>query len=269
MIPALIARADRRLPRGVAHMCIQFIIWMAFYFAYNITRGLADRDVSLAFENGEAIARAEERLGLLFEPMLQGLVVHPLMLFLTTWSYWLSQFVIVGVALAWVYFRRHERFAFFRNWLIVANVTGLVCYVLIPTAPPRMLPRWGFTDTLADHHDSVSSLANQYAAMPSLHAMDALIVGVVMFGAVRSCTAKIAWLAWPAWIIFVVLATSNHYWLDIVAGIAIALPAAALSAGTAEPTSRGDLAEADLIARENDASADALVLEGPGSATLP
>ncbi len=258
MISTLVARADRRLPRGVSHLCIQFVIWMAFYFAYNITRGLADRNVSLAFENGEAIARAEERLGLLFEPALQGLVVHPLMVFLTTWSYWLSQFVIVGVALAWVYLRRHERFAFFRNWLIVANVTGLICYVLIPTAPPRMLPRWGFTDTLAEHHDSVSSLANQYAAMPSLHAMDALIVGVAMFGAVRSRTAKILWLAWPAWIIFVVLATSNHYWLDIVAAIAIALPAAVVVRRHGRPDKlrreplpeamSDDVAEADLLA---------------------
>jgi membrane-associated phospholipid phosphatase len=59
--------------------------------------------------------------------------------------------------------------------------------------------------------------------MPSLHAMDAFIVGVVMFGLVRSRLAKALWLAWPAWVAFAVISTGNHYWLDVVAGIVLAL----------------------------------------------
>ena len=100
--------------------------------------------------------------------------------------------MVVGLTLLWVYFRHHERFAGFRNWLIVANVLGLVCYVLVPTAPPRMFPEWGFVDTLAQYsgvnHESgiIAHTANPYAAMPSLHSMDAFIVGIVMFGVCRS-----------------------------------------------------------------------------------
>jgi membrane-associated phospholipid phosphatase len=59
--------------------------------------------------------------------------------------------------------------------------------------------------------------------MPSLHAMDALIVGIVMFGLVRSRLAKALWLAWPAWVAFAVISTGNHYWLDVVAGFALAV----------------------------------------------
>jgi len=59
--------------------------------------------------------------------------------------------------------------------------------------------------------------------MPSLHAMDALIVGIVMFGLVRSRLAKALWLMWPVWVGFAVISTGNHYWLDVVAGFAIAL----------------------------------------------
>ena len=62
----------------------------------------------------------------------------------TSYTYWLSQFAIVGLTLLWVYFRHHERFAGFRNWLIAANLVGLLGYVLMPTAPPRMFPEWGF-----------------------------------------------------------------------------------------------------------------------------
>ena len=70
-----------------------------------------------------------------------------------------------------------------RNTLLLANMIGLVGFVLVPTAPPRMFPELGFVDTLAGfgiNHDSaiVRADANPYAAMPSLHAADALIIGV-------------------------------------------------------------------------------------------
>ena len=151
------------------------------------------------------------------------------MITLTSYTYWLSQFAVVGIALLWVYFKHHERFAGFRNWLIAANLLGLVGYVLMPTAPPRMFPEWGFVDYVAQYsavsHDSgvIAWGSNPYAAMPSLHAMDAFIVGVVMFGLVRSRIAKALWLAWPAWVAFAVIATANHYWLDVVAGIVLAI----------------------------------------------
>ena len=75
------------------------------------------------------------------------------------------------------------------------------------------------------NHDSgvIAWGSNPYAAMPSLHAMDALIVGIVMFGLVRSRIAKALWLAWPAWVAFAVIATGNHYWLDVVAGFVLAI----------------------------------------------
>jgi membrane-associated phospholipid phosphatase len=225
-----VGTAHRRLPRGVGHLGIQLLVWFAFYFAYNITRGLADRNVAAAFENGEWIARTESRLGTLFEPSLQRTFDTSLMTTLMSSTYWLSQFVVVGVALFWVYVRHHRHFAFFRNWLVVANLTGLVCYVLVPTAPPRMLPEWGFTDTLAESgsidHESVGRLANQFAAMPSLHVMNAFIVGVTLALLVRRPVLRVLWLVWPAWVAFAVMATGNHYWLDIAAGIAIAVLAA-------------------------------------------
>jgi membrane-associated phospholipid phosphatase len=224
------AQRSGRLPRGWAHLALQFVIWMGFYAAYQVARGAADRSVVDAFRNGEWVLRTERELGALFEPALQrALDTSSLLVTLTSYTYWLSQFAVVGAALLWVYFRRHEQFARFRNWLIVANLVGLVGYVFMPTAPPRMFPEWGFIDFVAQYsaisHESgiIAWGSNPYAAMPSLHAMDALIVGVVMFGLVRSRVAKVLWLAWPAWVAFAVVATGNHYWLDVVAGILIAV----------------------------------------------
>jgi membrane-associated phospholipid phosphatase len=205
---------------------------MGFYAAYQLARGAADRSVADAFQNGEWVLRTERELGALFEPGVQRVVdTSSLLVTLTSYTYWLSQFAVVGIALLWVYFRQHERFAAFRNWLIGANLVGLVGYVLMPTAPPRMFPEWGFVDTLAQfssvtHESGLIALgSNPYAAMPSLHAMDALIVGIVMFGLVRSRIAKALWLAWPAWVAFAVISTGNHYWLDIVVGFVIAIAA--------------------------------------------
>ena len=145
-----------------------------------------------AFWNGLHVIRIEQWTGTLFEPTIQGFVDSSQVLIkATTYTYWLSQFVIVGATLLWVYFKHHDRFAGFRNWLIGANIVGLVCYVILPTAPPRMFPAWGFVDTLAEysgvnHGSTVIALtSNPYAAMPSLHSMDAFIVGVVMFGVCR------------------------------------------------------------------------------------
>jgi membrane-associated phospholipid phosphatase len=229
-VSSLVADTSRRLPRGWAHLALQFVIWMGFYVVYQVARGAADRSVYDAFQNGEWILRKQQELGALFEPTVQRLVDGSgLMILLTSYTYWLSQFAVIGITLLWVYFRRHEHFARFRNWLIVANLLGLVGYVLVPTAPPRMFPEWGFVDTLAQYssinHDSglISFASNPYAAMPSLHAMDALIVGIVMFGLVRSRLAKTLWLLWPAWVSFAVISTGNHFWLDVVAGFALAV----------------------------------------------
>ena len=71
--------------------------------------------------------------------------------------------------------------------------------------------------------DVVTFAANPYAAMPSLHAMDALIVGLVMASVCRSRAARVLWLVWPAWVSFAVMGTGNHFWLDCVAGFLLAI----------------------------------------------
>jgi hypothetical protein len=95
----------------------------------------------------------------------------------------------------------------------------------MPTAPPRLLGV-GFVN---QHRDGfVQLLANPYAAMPSLHAGDALIVGIVLATLTRSLVWRLVWMAWPAWVWFCVMATGNHFWLDCLAGSAVALLAMAV-----------------------------------------
>lgn len=231
---AATATERRFLPRGWTDLILQLAIWFGFLAAYQVARGMADRNPGEAFDNGLKVVDIERRASGLWELSLQSYAHRSDVL---TWSvsatYWLSQFTVMGLALLFVYLRRNESFTRFRNAIMLANVLGLVGYVMLPTAPPRMFPELGFVDTLStfggpNHGSGLVELAsNPYAAMPSLHSADALIVGVVMATVVRRSWAKAIWLAWPAWVWFAVIATGNHFWLDVVAGIALAVAAGA------------------------------------------
>ena len=59
---------------------------------------------------------------------------------------------------------------------------ALVGYVVYPTAPPRVFPELGFTDSVAQFThvsdtSSVNALFNPYAAVPSMHVCFALMIG--------------------------------------------------------------------------------------------
>ena len=227
------ASAGRLLPRGWGDLARQLVIWFGFILAYQVARGLADRNPAQAFENGLKVMDLERNAGALFELTLQQVVNgSQLLTTLMSWTYWLSQFAVLGLALLWVYLRRNSAFTRFRNVILLANAFGLVGYILLPTAPPRMFWDAGFVDTLAasgslNHGSGFVELAsNPYAAMPSLHAADALLVGLIMASVVRRAFFKVVWLLWPAWVWLSVMATANHFWLDIVAGLGVAFLAA-------------------------------------------
>jgi membrane-associated phospholipid phosphatase len=227
---AAIAAGRRLFPRGYADFGYQLLIWFGFLAAYQVARGVADRDPTRAFANGWRVIDVEQRLAGLGELTLQGWTQSSQVLeTLVSWTYWNSEFTVIGLALLWVYFRRNEAFTRFRNTILLANVLGLIGYVFLPTAPPRLFTSMGFTDTLSqfgglNHGSGLVELAsNPYAAMPSLHAADALIAGVILASVVRRPIWKAVWLVWPAWVWFAVMATGNHFWLDVVAGILLAL----------------------------------------------
>jgi hypothetical protein len=226
----------RLLPRGLGDLIFQISLWLGFVLVYRLAWGIADHGGSVtpvARENARHIIDLENHLNSLYELSLQKVLLSSrLLIGAAAATYWLSQFFVLGLALFWVYFRQTESFTRFRNWLMLANVIGLIGYVLIPTAPPRMFPSLGFLDIealfsgLTTSSKGVSAFANPYAAMPSLHAADALIVGVTMAFVCRRLWAKVLWCLWPPWVWFTVMATGNHFWLDCLAGVLVTLIAA-------------------------------------------
>ena len=233
---AITATVDRRgiLPRGWRDFLFQLSLWFGFLALYEIARGVADRSTADAFRNGQWIIDFEAPhtlYELTFQRMLQS---SDALMTAASWTYWGSQFTVLGLALLWAYLRHNEAFYKFRNAIMLANLIGLIGYVLVPTAPPRMFPTFGFVDSLSNfggisHGSLVVQLAsNPYAAVPSLHAADSLIVGVVLATQVKSLFMKVVWLLWPVWVWIVVMATGNHFWIDILAGILVAVVACAI-----------------------------------------
>src|SRR5919108_209017 len=171
---AAIAAGRRYLPRGYADLARQMLIWFGFLLAYQIARGLADRDPTRAFVNGWRVIDLEERLAGLGELTLQGWTQSSHFLAeLVSLTYWNSEFTVIGIALLWVYLRRNHAFTRFRNSILLANLLGLIGYVALPTAPPRLFTAMGFSDTLGQ-----------------LDVLAGFLVGVIALGLVYHATVR-------------------------------------------------------------------------------
>jgi membrane-associated phospholipid phosphatase len=228
----VVALGSRVLPRGWRDFGLQLMIWFGFYFSYLAVRHLTGHDSGKAVMNGLRVISLEQRVTHhLFELTVERVAdSSSLLLTAAAWTYWNSEFTVIGLTLLWVYLRRHEKFRRFRNTILLANLIGLVGFVVMPTAPPWMFPGHGFVDGVNHSSALLQTLGNPYAAMPSLHAADALIVGWFLVATCRTVWAKALWALWPLWVWFCVVATANHYLLDVVAGIGVAAAALLLIA---------------------------------------
>ena len=224
---------NRLLPKGLLDAAIQFLLFFAAYNAYQVVRGISDSGRETAFANAERLIDLERATGTFFEPgFQQALLDQSWLIDAANFMYMNSHFVITTGFLAWLYLFRNEHFYFVRNMFMVAMGLGLVGYTVFPTAPPRLIPGEGFTDTIAaftgvaQDSKTVSLLVNQYAAVPSMHIAFSLIIAVPAMALCRHPVARAIWSAYPLLVFFVIVVTGNHFWLDAAAGAAVACVAA-------------------------------------------
>ncbi len=220
--------SSRWLPRGWLDALRQLSLFAGAYYAYRLVRGFADGQVSVAFENARALVDAERTLGTFFEPGLQAWAQgHAWIVTAANWMYVNSHFVVTTTFLLWLYLARNHAFYYVRNMFMVAMGLALVLYLTVPTAPPRFMPEWGFTDTVAAFvgeaaEQGASVLYNPFAAVPSMHVAFALMIAIPAVKLVRARGLKLAWAAYPLLVTFVVLVTANHFWLDAAFGAMVA-----------------------------------------------
>lgn len=225
-------RGGRLLPRGAPDALRQLALFASVYYLYNLVRGMVNSDVAAAYQNARTLVDAERAVGLFFEPALQTWALgHAWVADAASWVYVNSHFTVTTAFLVWLYLRRREAFCYVRNMFMVAMGIALVGYMAFPTAPPRFLPEWGFTDTVVNLVGEEAArgaevLYNPFAAVPSMHVAFALMVAVSAVILVRSRPLKLVWALYPVLVTFVVMVTGNHFWLDAVFGAMVAAAAA-------------------------------------------
>jgi hypothetical protein len=243
-------RRGHSLPHGWKDLSCQLLLFTGVYLVYQLVSGLVSAgDGYKPFGDATTIINLERALHVFVEPSIQAWAMRTRWLMdLADWSYLNAHYLVTPAALLFIYLRRHDSFDFVRNMFIAAMAIALVGYTAFPTAPPRLMPEWGFTDSISQFLHASGSIddgparlfVNFYAAVPSMHVCMAAMIGLAMFQQSRHAGAKIAWSLYPVWITFVVIATGNHYLTDIVLGILTAALAAAVghAATRAKPDSR-------------------------------
>ena len=216
--------SGRWLPNGWLDAIRQLALFAGAYYLYRIVRGIVDGQAALAFENARNLVDAERTLGLFFEPGLQAWAEgKEWIITSSSWMYVNSHFVITTTFLIWLYIARNHAFYFVRNMFMVAMGLALVGYMAYPTAPPRFLPEWGFSDSVANFvgenaEQSANVLYNPFAAVPSMHVAFALMIAVPAMMLVKRRVFKALWAIYPFVVTFVVVATGNHFIMDAVLG---------------------------------------------------
>ena len=207
----------------------------ALYVCYMVARGLIGVHLEEAEARGADILGLEAAFALDMErPLNTFLTAVPLLGLLAAYLYATLHYVVTPAVLVWVALRRRRAYTAERNAILIATAIGLVGYWLLPTAPPRLVDA-GLTDTMAAFSDlgwwgdaasaprGTESLSNQYAAMPSLHVGWAAWVAACLAAHAGSrLVRRLAW-TYPTLMALVVMATANHYLLDVVAGAGCAI----------------------------------------------
>ena len=247
MLSRLRTMRTRFLPHGPLDVIWQVALFAMAYYGYRIVRGWIDdpQGAAVAFQNARHLIGIERTLGIFVEPSVNAWAdTKPAIIDFASWMYINAQTSVTLGALAFLYLFHNRSFYFVRNMFMVAFALALVGYALLPTAPPRFFPEWGFSDAVSDfvgvRHDSVTAdaLFNPYAAVPSMHIAFALMIGMPLARLCKHRAARIAWCLYPLLVLFVIVATGNHFFSDAILG-AVTAGIGALVAermGKARPT---------------------------------
>jgi hypothetical protein len=185
-------------------------------------------DVGVAVAHARDVLDLQRMLGIDWErPVQDATLGLPWLSHFCSWFYVWGYFPAVFATLLGLYVARPASYALLRNALLISGLVGLFFYAFYPCAPPR-LAGLGYTDTVLTS-DSLNAaarphgLANEIAAIPSFHMAWLIVSAVVVFSATRSPWLRALCVVEPVMMAYAVVATGNHWVLDVPAGAALAL----------------------------------------------
>jgi hypothetical protein len=199
------------------------------YYLYREARNLVPNQPSIAMRHGRSVQWLQDRMHLNFELSLNHFVYHNEWLAQTMDYYYATMhFVVTIVVLVWLFVARKRIYRGMRTALFATTLIGLAGFFLYPLAPPRLLPQYGYFDTLKLYNTwgsladpDVEKHTNQYAAMPSLHIGWSLWCAIAIFYCTRVVWLRVLGIAYPIATLLVIVGTANHFILDAVGGIVV------------------------------------------------
>jgi PAP2 superfamily len=205
----------------------EIAIGLGAYAAYLAVRRAVWTDAgrARAHRNAGRLIALERRLGLLVEPRLQALALRaPRLVDALNAGYAAGN---VALSVGWLmrlYARGDEGFGRERRAAVIAFLAALPVFLAFPTAPPRS--QEGFIDTLADRgidlgHPLIVRLYNPIAAMPSHHVAFAVVTGEGLAARGGGPWVRALWRGYAPIVAVVVVATGNHFVVDVAAGAAL------------------------------------------------
>lgn len=213
--------------RGVRGLLVELGL-VAVALALNLlVRWYTLDELGTALDHAHDVLGLERRLGLDWEHGVQDatLAVSGLSA-LADWFYVWGYFPVVVAGLVWLYATRPTTYAVLRNALLSSGAIGLLFYAFYPCAPPR-LTDLGYTDTVAsgalDGAARPLGVANELAAIPSFHIAWLVVLAVVVCRTTDSRLLRVLCVVHPVVMSYVIVATANHWVLDIPAGVALGL----------------------------------------------
>jgi hypothetical protein len=213
-----------RLP-WLLGQAVLLLIGVVVYFR---VRGLTDAAEDVAEAHSRDIVAFEQATGIYVEASFQRPVEASRTLqTLANWIYIWGHWPVIIVTMLWLAWRHRPEFLRLRDGMVVSGGIGMLVFVTFPVAPPR-LAGLGMSDTVTESSRAYRVLqppafVNQYAAMPSLHAGWDLLVGIAVFTAGTSLALRILGCTMPVLMSAAVVATANHYVVDVLAGVLLVL----------------------------------------------
>lgn len=256
------------MSRGIREL----VLLAALYVGYSASRLVADDVFGPAADRARHLLAVEHWLLLDVErPVNAWFAAHDAAGLVASYWYATLHYVVTAAVLVWLYRRGRADYVPARQALAIATILGLVLYLLVPMAPPRLLD--GYDDVLQLHSASgwwggdasaprgLGGLTNQLAAFPSLHAGWALWVALVVRRHTRHRAVRTLGWCYAACTAVVIVGTGNHWVLDAVVGWIVVLAAWEIS----RPVRHGD---AGLDRPLPDRPADSLVRHADAGRSL-
>jgi hypothetical protein len=204
----------------------EFLLVGLGYLVYSQVRGLAGDRHSDAFANARHLADLERSLGMFHELSIQQWVL-PSAFFIDifNWIYFYGFFPVLIPTAIWLYMRRPRTYELARTAFLASGGIAVCFFLTLPTAPPR-LADMGFIDTLNQSltptYSSIPGV-NHYAALPSMHVGWTFLLATAIYLALPNFKFRGIAYVIPIAMFSATVVTGNHWFLDAVLGLAVAL----------------------------------------------